>query len=143
MDISAVVSTLSSAATIASTLKDAHESLTTAEHKAQMAEVISALADAKLAIAEQQTELAAKQKQMDEMCATLNTVEDTVEYHGMRYRMTPDGKPQGRPYCEPCIVDDGVAILTQRSTLGVGRASQCPRCGRMYSVTEFPHSDES
>ena len=136
MEIGILLTGISTALGIAKNVKDAHEALNSAELKSQMAEVISTLADAKIALSEQQTEIAAKDKAFAELRETLNVIEDTVEHDGMRYRKNEEGKPTGRPYCEPCLLDDGIAILTQRSNES-GRPQKCPRCQRLFHVTNF------
>jgi hypothetical protein len=60
------------------------------------------LSDIKVALTDAKTELASKDAEIERLTNALRRVAELVEYHGYKYDKSPDGNPQGAPYCPVC-----------------------------------------
>ena len=103
-----------------------------------MAEVTSALADAKIALTDAQLELRDKDAEIERLNKAFARTDETIEFQGKRYRKWPDGKPRGRAFCPVCLEEGHFFLLDPDISLPRG-AMKCARCKAEFGyVNEFP-----
>lgn len=133
--IAAGLGAAKSAIDIVKSVREAESQLESAELKARMAEVYSALADVRMALTDAESLIVEKDKALQALRDTLSLFKDTVEIHGLQYRVGENENPIGNPYCPICSMDDGKAVLTHKHMNGV----ICPRCKSDFPrTTRFP-----
>jgi hypothetical protein len=104
MELATVTATLSSIKTaidIAKALKDTDLSLEKAETKLQLAELVSALADAKIQIAEFQDLLLSKEQENKALMDKLSQKE-ALRFDGKMYWITQEDATEDGPFCQKC-----------------------------------------
>lgn len=124
--ITATLSGLKTAIDIAKAIKDADVSIEKAELKYKIAELISALADAKVAAAETIELIENKERQIVELESKLS-FSKTLERFKDAYFETHSGAPVGDPYCAHCWEVDKVAVHLKTGA-NHARMKECPRC---------------
>lgn len=125
MDIMAMLSGTSTAITLAKAVKDAEVSLDVATIKAKMAEILSELADAKLAQVALVEENAALKVEVARLIAAGGEIDDLLDIDGFKYAQK-GGSAVGWPACPACLVNEKrVSFLVQH---GATEHSKCPRC---------------
>ncbi|MDR3553767.1 MAG: hypothetical protein P4L55_03335 [Syntrophobacteraceae bacterium] len=125
-DIATIASALSSIKTavdIAKLIKESSVSLEQAEVKLKLAELISALADAKIEIANVQEALVGKDRQIAEL-RELQNIRERLKYEAPYYWMDRDGTKDG-PYCQQCWDNSQKLIRLQGSTDGYWHCRTC------------------
>jgi len=140
MDIAAGIGAVSSALTIAQTLRGIDKSYGDATYKAQLAELIVALADAKLAMAEAKEDLAGKDKEIERLKASFEAHSALVKGNGdYSYFADDNGKPLGYPICPKCQQVDGRVIQLKQE--GASINAKCPACATVYNPVScyLPH----
>ncbi|CZF82789.1 hypothetical protein GCE9029_03441 [Grimontia celer] len=100
--IAAALSGVKTAAEIAKILKDSASSLEQAEIKLKFAELIGALADVKIELADIQAVVQEKDQFIAELEKKLQDSSETVGFLGARYMKNDAGKPSGVPFCPTC-----------------------------------------
>lgn len=125
--IAAALGSIKAAADIAKLIKDSGSSLEQAEIKLQIAELISALADAKIEIAGIQSEMIEKDKE-------LKLVMDKLEIHNSviwekPYYWTIQGDEKDGPYCQKCYDVDRQLVRLQGSS---SKGWSCRSCNSSY-----------
>jgi hypothetical protein len=132
MDIAAGIGAVSSALTIAQTLRGIDKSYGDATYKAQLAELIVALADAKLAMAEAKEDLAGKDKEIERLKASFEAKAALVAGDGgYNYLADASGNPVGYPVCPKCEQVNG-RIMQTKEHENSGK-SRCPACNDVYT----------
>ena len=111
--ISAAISSVSSGIEIAKAVKDSSNSLEQAEIKLKMAELISVLADAKVAFAELQEELLERDKQIRRLKEKAE-LKDSMKFERPFYWKYDDDTKDG-PYCSLCYDEREKLIRLQKS----------------------------
>ncbi|SMC31064.1 hypothetical protein [Novosphingobium sp. B1] len=130
MDIMAMLSGTSTAITLAKAVKDAEVSLDVATIKAQMAEILSELSDAKLAQAALLEENAQLKAEVARLAAAGDEIGAMVDVGGYKYEPR-DGTAIGWPACPACLANEKrVTILVQN---GKAEDAKCPRCKSEFS----------
>lgn len=131
-DFSVITSALTAikiATEIASSIRQGNLSLEKAKTKDMMADLVNALADAKLSIAEAKTLLEEKEREISKLKASLNLGMKLVRHKDAYFETDSNGNPIGDPYCIRCWEADHRAI--HLVTSGAGWRS-CPECRRDY-----------
>ena len=126
MDISAISSALTSVKTaseIARLLKDSTHSLEQAEAKLKLADLISALADTRMQIAEIKETLAEKDGEIRLLNEALLR-KSQLEWEKPYYWAIVDGQRDG-PYCQKCHDTDSKLIRLQGGKNGVWECLSC------------------
>ena len=100
--ISAITGSVKVAIDIAQAIKDADVSLEKAELKIRMAELISALADTKIASAEIVEILRQKDAEIEKLRNLLKFKEKLIRVREAYFEVDESGKPMGDPYCSHC-----------------------------------------
>ena len=115
---------------VAKALKVATDSIDDAHIKLQMAELISALADAKIEAADNAETIA-------ELQNILNTKESLNFENGMYFRNSEDGNKDG-PFCQQCYDSEGLLMRLVESTAFIpssqqwGTAQVCRKCESVH-----------
>ena len=115
---------------VAKTLKIATDAIDDAHIKLQMAELISALADAKIEAAEN-AEVIYKLKQQ------IDREESLIYEKGLYFRILVDGEKDG-PFCQKCYDSEGLLMRTYEGQAYIatiekwGNAHTCRKCNSVY-----------
>ncbi|MFL5015607.1 MAG: hypothetical protein ACJ8EW_05355 [Rhizobium sp.] len=136
VDITATLAVLGQAIGIAKDLREIDKGLDAGEFKAKMAELYGSLADVKMALADAQEELRAKDKTIAELRANFERKGEFVERHGYKYSAGPGGRPQGEPFCPRCEQNLGKFHRLAHHGAAYGQL-RCPECKSDYNHIEI------
>ncbi|MGI3026535.1 hypothetical protein ACRTC8_17550 [Vibrio cholerae] len=126
--ISAALGSLKTAHELAKIIKTSGDSLEKAEIKFQLAELISALAEAKIELADIQSTIIQKDEQIKEQQCQLSEREK-LEYEAPYYWRI-DGDKKDGPFCQKCC--DVNSLLVRLQTTRVCGCWICKNCGKDY-----------
>jgi hypothetical protein len=141
--ISAVLGSIKTATDIAKLIKDSGISLKDAETKLKLAELISALADAKIEIAEVEQTLINKDSELRKLQDQLE-IKGKIHWEPPYYWVIDNDKKEG-PYCQQCYDKNHELIRLQDLGDGVWR---CFTCNNNYTDSTYrasigaEHSDD-
>ena len=131
MDIVSGLGAVSSALGIAKALRSIEKSYDEATYKAQVAELINSLTDAKFAMAEAKEDLANKDKEISRLTESFKAKADLVPGDGgYSFFADANGNPVGYPACPKCEQVLGRIIQTKEHE--VSGKSRCPACSDVY-----------
>lgn len=131
IDIAALLSSTTAAIGVAKAVSEAKGIYDQADLKLKMAEIVSTLADVKIALAEAGSESKAKDEEIARLKKAFAFSGTTVEHHGWQFPTTKHGEPYGTPFCPKCIEMDGRFMVLRH--VGQGFASvACPLCSTKY-----------
>jgi len=130
--ISAVLGSIKTATDIAKLIKDSGISLKDAETKLKLAELISALADAKIEIAEVEQTLIDKDSELRKLRDQLEIKGKTL-WDPPYYWVIDNDKKEG-PYCQQCYDKNRDLIRLQNISRGVW---QCLTCEHTYTDSTY------
>lgn len=137
VDIAAGLTLAAQAIGIVKDLREIDKGLDSGEYKARMAELYSALADVKMALADAQSDLKAKDQVISELRDNFKRGQTLVEYHGFKYEAFDDGSPKGTAFCPRCEQNLG-RYYRLAQTNGARGDMKCPECKSEYRrVTDF------
>lgn len=131
IDFAALLSSTSAAIGVAKAVSEAKGAYDQADLKLQMAEILSTLADVKIALAEAQSEGKAKDDEISRLKEAFAFQGTVVEYYGWKFPATKHGEPYGTPFCPRCIEKDGRFTVTRPTGNGYAAVS-CPMCSTKY-----------
>jgi hypothetical protein len=143
VDPSSVIASVSTALKAAKAWRDVEKAFEAAGFRAQLADVIDALTDAKLALAEAKETQSTKDA---EILRLKQTIADrgslVIGEGGYKYAVGLNGAPMGFPVCPKCDQIDGRLIhLVQNGPVD---QAKCPGCDNVYTpVTCFLESGET
>lgn len=141
MDITAGLAAVSSALTVVRELRSIDAQYDVAEFKLKVAELAGALADAKLALLEAQTNLAQAEAEIKRVREAFAFRGELISVKGYRYEAV-DGEPVNYPYCPRCDGVDGRLVRLTRN--GGWNEGQCPQCKSHYQgVTPYNYPDKA
>ena len=100
--IGTVLTSVKTAVEIAKLIKDSDSNLEKAEFKLQLAELISALADAKIELTEVQDLLIEKDNKIAELQGAFELKDKLVKKYDAYYTIGASGNAIGDPYCLSC-----------------------------------------
>ncbi len=100
--ITAILGNLKLATDIAKAIRDSDISVERAELKLKLAEMIGALADAKIEVTEVQQLLVEKERELAELKDAFQSKDNLVKRYDGYYRVDEHGNPTGEPYCVSC-----------------------------------------
>jgi len=121
--ISAALTSIKAAADIARLIKDSDSSLERAESKLKLAELMSALADAKIEVTEIQQLLIDKDSQIRSLKEQL-AVRDRLQWEEPYYWLINDSSKEG-PFCQHCFDANGKLIRLQGYSNGYWNCTAC------------------
>lgn len=136
--ISTIVTSVKVATEIAKLIKEADLSLEKAEMKMKVAELIGALADAKIATAEINDFINQKDKRIIELEDALAFQSKLKRYFDAYYEIDSDGVPCGDPYCSHCWETSKRAVHLYY----VHPSQICPHCKTKYANYRAPMNPE-
>lgn len=128
--ISAITGSVKAAIDIAKAIKDADVSLEKAELKIRMAELISALADTKIASAEIVEISRHKDAEIEKLRNLLKFKEKLIRVNEAYFEVDESGKPMGGPYCSHCWEASSKAIHLR--SVRASFIKECPACQTSY-----------
>jgi hypothetical protein len=131
MDFAGAMASAASALTIVKQLNDVDRSLGEGELKAKIASLYVSLADVKMALADAQQEIQAKDHEISELKKRTATAKPMIELNGFQYEAV-DGKASGLPFCPNCLLEN-IQIRPVKSLSG----HQCPKCKSHYSMLRY------
>jgi hypothetical protein len=131
MDVMATISALSNGLDILKTLKDIDLEFDRAKYKAQVAELMSTLAEAKISLLDAKEQIQSRDTELTNLKKAFEFARDnTVIQRGMRYQKAPDGTPEGMPFCDRC--DGRLIRIVGTSNAKDGYKAICPQCKADY-----------
>jgi hypothetical protein len=125
--VTTILSSIKAATDIAKLIKDSGISLEKAEVKLQLAELISALADAKIDMAAVQQILLDKDVELGTLREQL-TIRGKLKWEPPYYWVVEAGKNDG-PYCQQCYDNSTKLIRLTETTRGLW---ECKTCKNFY-----------
>ena len=131
MDFITIIATATKSLEMVKALKDINKQIGEAELKARAAELLSNLADLKVALVEAKEEATAKDVEITKLKKAFQLRNDCVRHHNFLYDKKSDGKPLGQPYCTRCEQIDGVMIKLTYDE-GMRGNAICPQCKTKY-----------
>lgn len=137
--ISTILSSVKAATEIAKLIKDSDLSLEKAEMKLKVADLISSLADAKIATAEINEIIRKKDDRIKELEEAFVFKSEIVRYRDAYYQTEEEGIPCGDPYCPNCWETSNKAIhLYYMHPYEI-----CPNCKIKYANHMAPRNPEN
>ncbi|KFZ37446.1 hypothetical protein HR45_10540 [Shewanella mangrovi] len=123
--ISAALTSIKTAVDLAKIIKDGDKSLEQAEIKYKLAELISALADAKMEIAEVRELVLSKDNELSALKDVFEQ-QKNMEWDEPYYFHVKDGQRQG-PFCQQCYDSENklVRLINRGFAMGVWRCNTC------------------
>jgi hypothetical protein len=138
MDFMTIIATTSKSLELVKALKDIDKQIGEAELKAKAAELLSNLADVKIALVEAKEEAAAKDAEITKLKKSFQLHNECVRHFSFLYDKNAEGKPLGQPYCTRCEQIDGVMIKLTYDAGERGNAI-CPECKAKYRHVQVFH----
>ncbi len=133
--VSTVLTSIKTAAGLAKMLKDSDVSLEKAETQFKLAELISALADAKIEIADIQELILEKDKTISDLEKALE-IKGNLMWEPPNYFLEAPELPERKdgPYCQQCQDNHQKLIRLQKTTAGLW---QCMTCKTIFTPPDF------
>lgn len=125
MDLAAGIAIAGQAIGLVKDLREIDRGLDSAEYKAKMAELYSALADVKMALADARDDLKLRDAEIERLRNSLAKQHDLIEVHGFKMLKFEDGTPRGNPFCPICEQKEGRYIHIENIP---GNYNVCPNC---------------
>lgn len=137
--ISTIISSVKTATEIAKLIKDADLSLEKAEMKMKVADLISSLADAKIAAAEINDLIKQKDDKIKKLEEAFALKSKLKRYKDAYYVINEEGIPSGDPYCSHCWEASirGIHLYYMHPNL------ICPHCKTKYANYRAPINPEN
>lgn len=135
MPVTSIVAALGgikTATDIAKLIKDAGLSLESADHKLQIAELVGALADAKIALVEVQDTLREKDEKIESLNQALKTKLSLIRHRDSYYEKDENGEAIGSPYCSLCLEKHNLAVHINQEP-NHRNTSVCPSCKSIFA----------
>ena len=135
-DPASVITTITAAIKLVGEIRDAGKAIDEAQLKLKLAEVTSALADAKMGAVDFKEQIDGRDKEISRLKLMFALKAETVEANNMTY-VALNGKPVGMPLCPRCLQMDGV-MMRLTALQKEGKPAQCPQCKSDYErQTEY------
>jgi hypothetical protein len=114
-------------------IQEIDKNLDAATYKAKIADLMNAVAEAKIALIDAREEIASRNKEIDRLKEGLQfRRENTIMLEGFRYEKGQNGKPVGMPFCRRCDTIDGILIQIAETCTKDGYKGICPNCKADY-----------
>ncbi|MCD4509729.1 hypothetical protein LQT97_00630 [Brucella pseudogrignonensis] len=138
MDIPGTISALTGALQVVKDLRAIDAGFDKAELKASLVDVMSSLADAKIALTEAEEKIANQKKEILKLRSSFEKRAELVEYKGFKFEAKEDGHPKGDPFCPRCEQKDGFLMRLVQG-LATNKLN-CPECKSSYNnVSRFSY----
>jgi len=135
--IGSVLTSLKTATDIAKFLRESDFSLEKAELKLKLAELMSALADAKMEMSSVQDGIAERERRIAELEEAFQRKAKVIRDRDAYYEMGEDGKPTGQPMCIRCW-DVDHKLYELHSEAKDHFVKVCPACKSRYEARMAP-----
>lgn len=132
----AFLGSLKTATDLVKTLNEASSSMEHSSLKLQIAELMGAIADMKMAAVDLRDQVSEKEKEIERLTKALKIKDDVIRYCDAYYTKGNEGKPQGDPYCARCWEHAGE--LYHLTLTAVGRNHECQVCSSIFDRTATP-----
>ena len=129
-EFTAILSSIKTATDIAKLIKDSGISLEKAEVKLKLADLISALADAKMDMAAIQQTLLDKDSEIGKLREQL-TIRDKIKWEPPYYWVINEEDKNDGPYCQQCYDNDHKLIRLTKTGTGFW---DCKTCKNRYNT---------
>lgn len=130
IDIAGGIAAATQAIDIAKALRGIEKNYDSATYRAQIAELMDALSNAKLALIDARENAAELEKEIERLRKAFETIETLVKGEGdYSYFAGEDGKPLGFPVCPSCEAEGRIVQLKQDGPTETGR---CPTCEKSH-----------
>ena len=136
MDIAGAIAAVTASIGLVKEIKEIDSSVDKANLRLKIADLTSALADAKLGLVEIRDELAQKDSRIASLQALLTTRDTTTAIHNnKRYFTNSAGEPAGAPICPICERSGYLLAMVQDRSRGTsGTFYTCPKCKANYGT---------
>jgi len=124
------------ATTIAKTVKDIDRNVSEAEYKAQLAELILALSETHLSMAELNSILIDKDKTISKLQSQLEMKDNIVYEDPVYWKTLVDGTKEG-PYCQKCYDDNKKLVRLLTFSADNEGAWKCSVCESFFNTKEY------
>jgi hypothetical protein len=139
MDLIVALAAATKSLELAKAIMDADKHYSQAELKAKAADLLSNLADVKVALVNAHDQIAEKDKEIARLKSAFQLREETVRVENFLYDKDDQGRPVGLPYCYRCEQVDGIMIKASRVNRGYTTA-MCPQCKTAFEQAQiFSH----
>lgn len=129
--IAAALSGIKTATEIAKVLRGTGRSLEKAEMKLKMAELMSSLADTKMALVDIQDLAHEKDAEIERLEEGMRLKDVLIRHSDAYYEKDQEGSPTGDPYCSRCYEVDHIAVHINQDPKD-RRRSICPKCKNSF-----------
>lgn len=131
MPIMEAIAAVGQAIEVAKGMRAVEKNFDAATYKVQIADLMTALSDARLELVAAREAASEKNAQFEELKRTLQGQESLVEVSsGFKYKMNESGQPAGLPVCPTCEQRDGRLAFTVKD--GNARSVRCPVCDARF-----------
>jgi hypothetical protein len=131
MDIISGISAATQAISIAKALRGIEKDYDAASYKSQITDLISSLADAKLALSDAKDQLADRDQEIARLKASFEDKASLKKGIGdYSYKTDENGNLYGYPVCPRCEAVDCRIVQTKEA--GRSNAASCPVCSKVY-----------
>jgi hypothetical protein len=132
VDPTTVITSVTAALKAAKAWRDVEKAFEAAGFRAQLADVIDALTDAKLALAEAKEQQSAKDAEIIRLKQTIDDRHSLVNGDGgYKYAVGDNGVAMGFPVCPKCDQIDGRLIHLVQD--GDVKQAKCPACATVFN----------
>ena len=129
--ISTILTSIKAATDIARFIRESDVSIERAELKLKLADLVSALADAKMQAVDVQDELTERGRRIKELEEALETKAVVVRHYDGYYKINAVGQATGRAYCLSCW-DQHHKLRELVQDHGDRSTNKCASCGHKY-----------
>ncbi|TIP57028.1 MAG: hypothetical protein E5X56_21845 [Mesorhizobium sp.] len=133
MDIVVRLAAVGQAFDIARQLREFEKSFSDAEFKLKITELYSALSDTKMALADAREAIQERDSEIKRLKVLADSKVRTVRVGQYNYGITPDGKPSSLPFCPTCEQTQALQIQISH---GLGGHNLCPKCKGIYNARD-------
>lgn len=135
MDIISGIAAVTSALGIAKTLREVEKSYDEATYKIQISDLIGALTDAKLAMADAKEKMAEQDREITRLKDSFEKQRDLYVGPGdYKFFKNDKGVPSGFPICPRCEAKEGRLVQLKQDNVII--QAKCPVCSNIYRPVE-------
>ena len=132
MPILEALSAVGTAIEVAKGMRAVEKNFDAATYKIQIADLMTALSDARLELVAARDAALEKEAAFEELKSTLTRQSELVQARGgFKYLADADGRPRGYPVCPTCEQRDGKLVFTVQD--GTVRKVRCPVCDSRFN----------
>lgn len=131
MPLMEAIAAVGQAIDVAKGMRAVEKNYDAATYKIQIADLMTALSEARLELVSARDSFAAKEAELAELKKTLERQAELVQGRGgFKYQVGEEGQPIGLPACPTCEQRDGRITFTVKD--GSSRKVRCPVCDSRF-----------